>query len=162
MQFKIGQTVAHSSHGIGVIKAIEERQFGVGPKSKFYIMEILDCGTPKKVFVPFDTNHKLRSIITKDQVAAVYETLFNPATVEIDHQTWNRRYRDYMERLATGNIMDVVVVVRSLFNLRKEKDLNFGERKLLDQAVNLLTKELAMAENLSEQEVQSKLETFFI
>jgi CarD family transcriptional regulator len=146
MEFKIGQTVMHLSHGIGVIKSIEEREFGPEKVSKFYIIEIEDNGAPKKVFVPVDSAaNRLRKVMTKADAQAVAKYLTNGKLEVDDNRTWNMRYRDYMERIHTGDAQEIATVYKSLVKLAEEKDLSFGERKLADQARMLLEKELDAA-----------------
>ena len=91
-QFKVGDNAVHLSHGVGVVRAIEEREFSPGIKQSFYILEIQDNGAPKKVFVPTDNSaQRLRPIIRKKEVEKVYEILRRKDTTVIDHKTWNRR-----------------------------------------------------------------------
>ncbi len=79
----------------------------------------------------------------------------------IDNQTWNRRYREYMEKIKTGSLYEVAEVFRDLSLLKYTKDLSFGERKLYDTAQNLLVKELSTAKNTSEKAVIKEIESFF-
>lgn len=161
-QFKVGDNVVHLSHGVGVVKGIEEREFGPGNKQRFYKLEIHDNGAPKKVFVPCDNSQKrLRPIIKAKEVEEVYKILKKKEPSEVDHQTWNRRYREYMEKIHTGMVQEIAEVLRALFLLKHDKDLSFGERKLLDQAKTLLVKELSLAQNIEEGEVEKRLESIF-
>lgn len=161
-QFKVGDNAVHLSHGVGVVKGIEEREFSPGNKQAFYILEIHDNGAPKKVFVPIDSSaQRLRPIIKKKEVEEVYRILRKRESSPIDHQTWNRRYREYMEKIHTGQVQEIAEVMRALFLLKHDKDLSFGERKLLDQAKTLLVKELSLAQNILESEVEKELEAIF-
>lgn len=161
-QFKVGDNAVHLSHGVGIVRGIEEREFGPGLKQRFYILEIQDNGAPKKVFVPIDSSHtRLRPIIASDKVHEVYDILKKKESSPLDHQTWNRRYREYMEKIHTGQVHEIAVVMRALFLLKHDKDLSFGERKLLDQAKTLLVKELSLAQNILEADVEKELETIF-
>jgi len=161
-QFKVGDNAVHLSHGVGVVRGIEEREFGKGNKQRFYILEIQDNGAPKKVFVPIETSAtRLRPIIQQNQVEEVYKILRNREPSDIDHQTWNRRYREYMEKIHTGQVHEIAQVLRALFLLKHDKELSFGERKLLDQAKTLLVKELSLAQNLKEEQVEKELEAIF-
>ncbi len=162
-QFKIGDSAVHLSHGVGIVKGIEEKQFSGGVKQRFYILEIQDNGAPKKVFVPLESSEKrLRPIIKQKQVKEVYEILKKKdGPSELDHQTWNRRYREYMEKIHTGKVHEIAEVLRALYLLKHEKDLSFGERKLLEQAKTLLVKELSIAQNLTECEIEQELNGIF-
>ncbi len=161
-QFKVGEHAVYISHGVGVVKGIEDREFSPGVKQSFYIVEIQDNGAPKKVFVPVNNStHRLRPIIKKKEVDQVYKILRHKDLSDSDHQTWNRRYREYMEKIHTGQVNEIAQVLRALFLLKHSKDLSFGERKLLDQAKTLLVKELSLAQNVQEADVEKELEAIF-
>lgn len=162
-KFKVGDNAVHLSHGVGVVKGIEDREFEPGQKQGFYILEIQDNkGVKKKVFVPIDSSEKrLRPIIRKKEVDEVYKILKRRTPLPVDHQTWNRRYREYMEKIHTGQVKEIATVLRALFLLKHDKDLSFGERTLLEQAKTLLVKELSLAQNLEEKDVEKELESIF-
>jgi len=81
--------------------------------------------------------------------------------VQVDQQTWNRRYREYTERIKTGSVLEIAKVLRDLFVLKGDKELSFGERKMLDTARNLLVKELAVASANPEEKIVQDLKTIF-
>ena len=81
--------------------------------------------------------------------------------VKITAQTWNRRYREYMEKIKTGSVFEVAVVLRDLFLLKEDKDLSYGERKMLDTAKNLLVKELSLAKQTEEEKIEKQIENLF-
>jgi len=93
-------------------------------------------------------------------VAKVYKIL-RDKKVEIDQQTWNRRYREYTEKIKTGSVLEIAKVLRDLFVLKGDKELSFGERKMLDTARNLLVKELAIAKAHSEEKIMEELRGIF-
>ena len=78
-----------------------------------------------------------------------------------DNQTWNRRYREYMDKIKTGSLYEVAEVFRDLYLLKTSKDLSFGERKLYDTAQVLLIKELSTAKNTDEKTILSEIEALF-
>ncbi len=80
---------------------------------------------------------------------------------KVDCQTWNRRYREYMEKIKSGSVFEVAEVLRDLFHLKCDKDLSFGERQMLDLAQNLLVRELAIAKNISEDKMRIRLLSIF-
>lgn len=161
LPFQVGDNAVHLSHGVGIVRGIEERTFGSG-KQRFYILEIQDNGSPKKVFVPVENSEtRLRPIIKQKEVDEVYKILRTRDSSPIDHQTWNRRYREYMEKIHTGQVQEIAQVMRALFLLKHDKDLSFGERKLLDQAKTLLVKELSLAQNIGEADIEKELEAIF-
>lgn len=137
--FRKGQTVVHLSHGLGIITGIEAREFSPNNVEKFYIITIEDNGAHKKVFVPFkNAETRLRPIMDKSAAVNVLAYIALGETTINAHSTWSRRYRDYMERLHTGQARQIAEVYVAL---RNTVDLSFGERKLLDLAKQLLVKE---------------------
>ncbi len=102
----------------------------------------------------------LRAIVKEDEVGEVLDIL-KDRTVELGAQTWNRRYRDYMEKIKTGSVHEVAAVLRDLFLLSVDKDLSYGERKMLDTAKGLLIKELSLAKNLDEENISSEIDMIF-
>jgi CarD family transcriptional regulator len=103
----------------------------------------------------------LRDIISKKDVAKVYDVMKSRKDGLPDNQTWNRRYREYMDKIKTGSLFDVAEVFRDLFLLKLTKDLSFGERKLYDTAQILLVRELSTAKNTDEDTILSEIESLF-
>jgi CarD family transcriptional regulator len=103
----------------------------------------------------------LRDIIDKKEIPKVYEVMKTKKETLNDNQTWNRRYREYMDKIKTGSLYDVAEVFRDLSLLKLTKDLSFGERKLYDTAQVLLVKELSTARKTDEETIISEIESFF-
>ena len=114
------------------------------------------------IMIPTTTsaNVGLRAIICREEVAKVIDIL-KERDVKITAQTWNRRYREYMEKIKTGSVFEVAVVMRDLFLLKEDKDLSYGERKMLDTAKNLLVKELSLAKQTEEEQIEKQIEKLF-
>ena len=157
--FKIGDMAVYPTHGVGVIESIESKEIS-GDKQTFYVLKVL--GNGMTIMVPTDNADSvgLRQIISQKQVSKVYKIL-KKKDIEIDAQTWNRRYREYVEKIKTGSIFEVAGVLRDLFLLRLDKDLSFGERRMLDTARNLLIKELSIVKNSSEDIVNKEIKRIF-
>ena len=157
--FHIGDKAVYPGHGVGVIEAIEMKQIS-GKEQSFYILRIVDNGMT--IMIPEDNVKaaKLRTVIRKIDVSKVIQIL-KDHDVTIDNQTWNRRYREYMEKINTGSIYEIAEVLRDLHLLRAEKELSFGERKIMDVAKNLLVKELAIARNVKETDILREIKTIF-
>jgi CarD family transcriptional regulator len=115
-----------------------------------------------KIMIPTrnSDNVGLRAIIDQDEVESVM-VILRERDIEISAQTWNRRYRDYMEKIKTGSIFEVAVVLRDLFLLSVDKDLSYGERKMMDTAKNLLVKEISLARNVAEDKTADQIERMF-
>jgi len=159
MQFKPGDKAVYPAHGVGEVQSIETREIA-GNKQTFYILRILDNGMTIMVPTRNVKSVGLREIIDEDQVDEVYEIL-KERDITIDHQTWNRRYREYMDKIKTGSVYEIAEVLRDLSLLKYEKELSFGERKMLDTARSLLVKELAIAQGSSEEEILKGLQKLF-
>ena len=136
--------------------ALEQRDIG-GNTNSVYILKVLDTGM--KIMVPTSNavSVGLRDLITSKQVKEVYSIL-KSRDIPRDTQTWNRRYREYMEKIKTGSVFEIAEVLRDLCVLRLTKELSFGERKMLDNAKQLIVKELAVARKWTEEKVESELE----
>jgi CarD family transcriptional regulator len=101
----------------------------------------------------------LRRIMDSKSVRSIYKILQN-SDVGIDPQPWNRRYRQYMDKLKSGSPFEIAEVLRNLLRLKGEKVLSFGERKMLDTARTLLVKEISIAKSVTEEVVEADLRRF--
>ena len=157
--FKVGESAVYPAHGIAVVKRIDERDVG-GKKKSFYVLQVIE--NQMTIMVPTDNAEAvgLRSIISDQEVMQVYQIL-KMRDVKIDQTTWNRRYRDYMEKIKTGPIYEIAEVLRDLFLLRHSKDLSFGERKMLDQAKALIVKEISIAKRTQESVIEQEIHQIF-
>ncbi len=158
--FDIGDMAVYPAHGVGVIESIENRQVGDSNQS-FYVMKILDNNMVIMIPTATSNNVGLRNIISSDEVEKVFYIL-KEKDVEIGTQTWNRRYREYMEKIKTGSVFEVAAVLRDLYLLQEDKDLSYGERKMMDTAKNLLVKEVSIANQVDELQVEKDIEGIFI
>jgi CarD family transcriptional regulator len=154
-----GDMAVYPAHGVGVIKAVETKTIG-GIDQSFYILEILDNSMRIMIPTASSENVGLRAIVGESEVSDVLDILAD-RSVELGTQTWNRRYRDYMEKIKTGSVHEVAVVLRDLFLLSVDKDLSYGERKMLDTAKNLIVKELSLAQDIEEASVSKTIEAIF-
>lgn len=158
-EFRVGDMAVYPAHGVGKIDSIETREIS-GNEQKYYILKIMDNGMT--IMVPTTNGRKvgLREVIGQSEVDIVYDIL-RERDIAIDNQTWNRRYREYMDKIKTGSIYEVAEVLRDLSTLRYQKELSFGERKMLDLARTLIVKELAVAQDLNEDEVEESIDEIF-
>jgi CarD family transcriptional regulator len=157
--FKVGDLAVYPAQGVGVIEAIENRDVG-GNKQLFYIMKIM--GNGMKIMIPMESAKSvgLREVIMKKEIPKVYAILRNK-DVTIDKQTWNKRYREYLEKIKTGSVFEIARVLRDLLILKSDKNLSFGERKMMDTAKSLLIKEISVASNAAETKVEEDLRMIF-
>jgi len=149
----------YPAHGVGVIEAIETQTIG-GIDQTFYVMKILDNDMTIMIPTANCTNVGLRAIISSDEVEQVIDILME-RDIKISAQTWNRRYRDYMEKIKTGSAFEVAAVLRDLYLLSDDKELSYGERKMMDTAKSLLVKEISLARKEDEEDVAQQVEKIF-
>ncbi len=159
LTFRVGDKAVYPAHGVAEITGIERREIS-GTEQTFYILRILENGM--RIMVPMKNAGAvgLRAVVGKQEVKEVYDIL-RSKEVSVDGQTWNRRYREYMEKIKTGSVFEIAEVLRDLSLLKFDKDLSFGERKMLDTAKNLLIKELAVAKGAKEEKIARELEEIF-
>jgi len=157
--FKVGDLAVYPAQGVGVIEAIESREV-MGSTQKFYIMKIMSNGM--KIMIPNGSAESvgLRELILENDVPKVYEILKNK-DITIDKQTWNKRYREYLEKIKTGSVFEIARVLRDLLILKNDKNLSFGERKMMDTAKSLLIKEISIASNAEETKIEQDLKSIF-
>lgn len=156
--FSVGDRVVYPMHGAGVIEAIEEKEI-LGAKKNYYVMK-LPLGE-MKVLIPTDNIAQvgLRGVIKKDEVPQVFVVLQgNQPEMSTN---WNRRYRNHLEKIKSGNIFEVAEVVRNLMLRDREKGLSTGESKMLDTARQILVSELILVQGIEQAEIISNLDTIF-
>lgn len=153
--FNIGEKVVYPIHGAGVIESIEEREI-LGERRKYYIMK-MPIGD-MQVMIPLDQidDIGIRKVIDVEEIENVLEILASDTTKM--HQNWNRRYRANMDLIKTGDIYEVADVVRNLTLMEKEKGLSTGERKMLNNARQILLSEIVLVAEISEEEASKLVE----
>ena len=132
-----------------------------GKIQNFYVLRGLETGL--RILVPIDKADQvgLRKVAGSAEIEEVMEIL-RDKEVHVDRQTWNRRYRGFMDKIKTGSIYDVAEVLRDLYRLKADKQLSFGERRMLDTARTLIVKEIAIARGHTEDKVKSDIEAIFV
>ena len=148
--FNIGDKIVYPMHGAGVIDAIEEKDI-LGEKQSYYILKMPG---EVKVMVPVDKAEQVgvRNIIDKTSADKVFSVLSQDET-EME-KNWNKRYRDNMDKLKSGDIYEIADVVRNLSFKQKEKGLSTGEKKMLVNAKQILVSELVLAEQSNKDEME--------
>jgi len=157
--FRVGDVAVHPAHGVGEVIAIENRNIG-GASQDFYVLKIVENGM--RVMVPTTAVAQvgLRPVMSKKEADKVMDILRAPE-VAVDVQPWNRRFRAYTEMLKSGSPYEIAKVLRDMYRLRFDKNLSFGERRLLDQAKTLLVKELALANKVEVSAIEAELQKIF-
>ena len=153
--FNVGDKIVYPMHGAGTIDAIEEKDI-LGEKQNYYIIKMPG---EVKVMVPTEKAEQIgvRSVINKEEASKVIAVLEHNET-EMS-QNWNKRYRDNMDKMKSGDVYEVADVVRNLAFKQKEKgSLSTGEKKMFSNAKQILISELVLAEHASENEVENLVE----
>ncbi len=158
-QFKVGDKAVYPAKGVAEVVSIEEKDIA-GNRQKFYVLRLLD--TEHKIMVPVANakNIGLRPPISEQEIQDIFEIL-KEQTIAFDNQTWNRRYRGFMDKVRTGSVYDVAEVLRELYRLKAEKSLSFGERQMLEKTRTLIAKEIAVSQRRSEDDVRAEIEAIF-
>ena len=153
--FKVGDKAVYPGQGVGEVMGIEHKDIA-GQRQSFYVLKIMENGM--KILIPINKvgSVGLRSLIDERAVNKVY-TILKQKDISVDSATWNRRYREYMEKIKTGSVKEIAEVLRNLYLLKNSKDLSFGEKKMFDTAKNLLVKEISMSNHIPEAEVEAEL-----
>ena len=155
--FELGSYVVCPGHGVGQITNTETKDLG-GMEKSFYIIKIISNGMT--IMVPTDNKEGVRELVTSNEIQEVF-TLLNNHDVKVDNSTWNRRHREYLAKVKTGSLLEIADVLRSLFLLKTSKKLSFGERKMMDQCKELISKEIAISTGNPENEIITKIDSCF-
>lgn len=157
--FKSGDKIVYPGHGVGEIEGIRTTVLG-GQEHHIYNIKIIDTGMKVMVPVSQASSVGLRKIVDKRAIDEVYAIL-KDRDFKIDTQTWNRRFREYSQKIKTGSVFEIAMVLRDLSVLSADKELSFGEKKMLDMAETLLVSEIAIAKARPHDKVVGELRALF-
>ena len=154
LMYRVGDKIAHPMHGAGIIDSIEERRMN-GCTRQYYILKMPAGGMV--VMIPTESSDQIgvRPIVNSNEADALMD-----AIPQIDAEmtpNWNRRYRENMQRLKSGDLVEVARVVKGLMTRDVEKGLSTGERKMLHSAKQILISEIVLSKKLTYEEVESRL-----
>ena len=160
--FALGDKVVHPVHGAGIIEDIEAKEF-LGKMKDYFVLRIPSCNM--KIMIPCDGAEAtgLRSVISLDDCQKVYDILRDGVVneelaKEMPNANWNYRHRILMEKIKSGNIFDLADIVRVLSIRNSEKPLSGGEKRVLDQARNILASELSLVGDIPPEAVEAKID----
>ena len=154
MTFQVGDKIAHPLHGAGVIDSIERRRIN-GKEREYFVMK-LPVGE-MRVMIPCDgcTEIGVRPIMTSTEIEGLFAAI---PGIEISMTSnWNKRFRDNMERIKSGDLMEVSAVIKGLFLREAERGLSTGERKMLHSAKQIILSEVVLATDCSYEEADARL-----
>ncbi len=153
--YKVGDKIVYPMYGAGIVDKIEEREI-LGNVRRYYIMKI-STGT-MDVMVPVENSNEIGIRYASDCETAS-KIIENFDLIPLDENiNWNKRYRENMQKLKNGDIIEVAKVVKSLSAIEKKKGLSTGERKMLVSAKNILVSEIMISLGASKEEVEEELE----
>lgn len=159
--FSPDQTVVYPAQGVGIVERLEQRDIG-GMTAEFYIIRILTNNITVMVPVKNAVAVGLRTLCTPQEAADVLAFMQDRSGFTgYTGQNWNRRYREYTERLKSSSLFDVGHVLKELILISAEKDLSFGERRLMEQAMGLISTELGCVLQRESETVKAEIESFF-
>ena len=159
--FSVDELVVYPAQGVGKVERIETQEIG-GVATELIIVRILSNNVTLMVPVRNATNVGLRGVYTPEQAGSILEYLTDRSDFTgYSGQNWNRRYREYSEKLKSSNLKDVAYVLKELILIGKDKELSFGERRLLEQAMGLISLELSFALKQDQTEVKRSIEALF-
>ena len=153
--YQIGEKIVYPMHGAGVVQAIEEKEV-MGEKQSYYVLKIPT--TEMKLMVPVEKAESIgvRPVISPSDI----EKLFNKVKGEDEEESdnWNKRYRENLSKIKTGNSVEVAKVVKSLAHREMDKPLSTCEKKMLTNARHILVSELVLATDDKEEVVEKEID----
>lgn len=154
--FFVGDKIVYPMHGAGIIEGIEEKRI-LGETRKYYILRV-PCGE-MKIMIPVGRADEIgvRAIVSPEQLSEVIALLADQSTCMPDN--WNRRYRENMEKLKSGDLIYVAEVVRNLTRTDRVKKLSTGEKKMLSNARQILISEMILSGEMSREEAERVIES---
>ncbi|HIQ87362.1 MAG TPA: CarD family transcriptional regulator [Candidatus Scatomorpha gallistercoris] len=156
MTFRVGDRIAHPLHGAGVIESIVTKKIN-GKDRDYYVLK-LPTGS-MQVMVPVESSDVIgvRPIVDPAQAEKIIGAI---PGIEVEMTSnWNKRYRENMLRIKSGDLMEVASVVKGLMQRDRERGLSTGERKMLISAKQILISEIVLSESSSYEEVEARLDS---
>ncbi len=152
--YKIKEHVVCKGKGVAEIVDIIEKDIS-GQTHDCYVLRFL--GEDFKMFIPTENNEAIRKPLPKVEVPGLFDFL-RVKDFEVKKENWNKRSKKYSDKLRNGSTYDIADIIRELNASRTSKRLSFGERAIFDKAKDLLVQELSITENLTEQELNIKID----
>ena len=154
--FRVGDKIVHPMHGAGIVDSITQRKIG-GVNRDYYILKIPAGGMV--VMIPTENSAEIgvRPVISGDEAERILSAI---PDIEVDMTpNWNRRYRENMLRLKSGDLLEVARVVKGLMLRDSERGLSSGERKMLHSAKQILISEIVLAQGSTYEDVESRIDS---
>ncbi len=154
---RVGELAVYPGHGVVRIEELRRQEIA-GQRRHFLVLRMVEDDS--RILIPREKAEDvgLRRVMGRKQVARIWEILrTRPARRRRGGLTWSRQFRDYRDKLRSGSVFDIAEVLRDLLQLQREKELSFGERRVLDSARSLLVHELAAAQKVAANRVEAEL-----
>lgn len=159
--FQKDELVVYPAQGVGRVEGVKSHEID-GKRSDFYVVRILSNNGTLLVPVDNANNVGLRALCDAQYGQVVLNSMYDWSDFKgYAGQNWNRRYREYSEKLKSGDLADVAYVLKELVLISQDKELSFGERRLMEQAMTLITMELSFSLGRQQQDVQGEIEEIF-
>ena len=155
---KVGDRAVYPGHGVGKITSIEDKDI-LGSKLTFYSMEIMESGT--KIMIPKNRMKSvgIRPVASKQEAKKVMniisDTKLKEEKTKSAGKNWQKRHQSYLDKIKTGSIYEIARVIRDLNNIREEKELSYGERRMMNKAKNILYSELSLTMDKKDLQILS-------
>lgn len=155
MEFQVGEKVIYPNHGIGVVESIQTR---CTPAGKISLYQLRILSNDSRVWVPQQNacGVGLRHVITPSDVRKIF-TMLGDGTID-QHSNWKGRFKENSEKMRTGSLYEVAVVLKGLSYLSRKKALSFREKRMLDRAKFLLISEIAEVEGKTQATIQDRVD----
>lgn len=153
MAFKVGGMAVYPSHGVARIKSTQQREIS-GIKVKFYVLHVMDSGARVMVPVSSSSQH-MRPLMDADAVDHIFDVLSRH--VDVPRRAWNRRFREFHEKLGATSTVDVAEVLRDIWALSQNKELSFGEQLIFEKAMKMMCEEIAICKGWKPEVVEQKI-----
>lgn len=159
MTFRVGDRIAHPMHGAGVIDSIVSRRIN-GKDREYYVLKI--PAGDMQVMIPVDASESIgvRPIVGSDEAERILQDI--PGIQVSMTQNWNKRYRENMMKIKSGNLMEVATVVKGLTERERQRGLSTGERKMLHSAKQILISEIVLSKSASYEEVEARVNSAMV
>lgn len=161
-KFRVGQKGVYPAYGVVKVEGIEKKEI-CGTTKSFYILKVIE--NDLTLMVPTDnvSSVGLRPIVSKKDIPKVYDILKNGRESDGDDEngnpSWNKRYREYADKIKSGDIYEVAEVLKDIHHLKNEKELSFGEKRIMDSAFDLLVKEISISTRRKEELIQDEIQS---
>jgi len=158
MNFELGSYVFVAGHGVGQVLSLDTKTLGSAIKE---FLQIKLISSDAKILVPVEASQNIRKIITKDEVIGIYEFLQNRENIKFNKSTWNRRSRDYMEKINTGSLLNIAEVLREILLIQIGKKLSFSEKKVLEMCKDHLVREISISTGHEATQISGQIDSIF-